>query len=112
MNAAHVRELKTTISVQAKVDRVKVESHHKMQDQAKRADNVLSKDTVTAQKKLKKHSEESEAIVGDASQNISQLKHEVSFLKEDRDHERLSGEYAVLQERATGNKILLLDRKF
>ena len=51
----------------------------------------MAKDKVTAQKKLKKHAAASEAIVGDASQNISQLKNEVSFQKEERDYERLSG---------------------
>ena len=91
MNAAHVRELRTAISCQASIDKVKVESHHKIRYQAKRSATVLAKDNVTAQKKLKKHAETSEAIVIDASQNISQLKHEVSFQKEERYRERLAG---------------------
>ena len=56
---------------------MKVESHHKMQYQAKRAATVLAKDKVTAHKKLNKHAAASEEIIGDASQKISQLKYEV-----------------------------------
>ena len=41
-----------------------------------------------------------------------QLKHEVSFQKEERDSERLAGDEAVLKERDIGKKTLLLDRKF
>ena len=62
-----------------------MESHHKMWDQAKRASTTLAKDKVTAQKKLKKYAAASEAILRDTSKNISQLKHEVSFHKEERD---------------------------
>ena len=77
MNDAHTRELKTTLSCQVNIDKMKVEYHHNMWDQAKRAATVLVKDKVTEQKKLKKHAAASEAIIGDAYQNISQLKHEV-----------------------------------
>ena len=49
--------------------------------QEKRAATVLAKEKFTEQKKLKKHAAASEAIIGDAYQNISQLKHEVSFQK-------------------------------
>ena len=42
---------------------------------------LLAKDKVTEQKKLKRHAAAPEAIVGYAYQNISQLKHEVSFQK-------------------------------
>ena len=112
MNAAHVRELQTDLSCQDNNDEVKVEFHHKMRDQAKCEDTVLAKYRVTAQRKLKKHSAASEAIVGDASQNISQLKHEVSSQKEEIYREKLAGNKAVSQEREMGNKTLLLDRKF
>ena len=81
VNAAHVREMHTAISWQANIDKVKVESHHRIQDQAKYVDTVLAKEKVTAQKELNKHVAASEAIVGDISINISQLKHEVSFQK-------------------------------
>ena len=77
VNAAHVRELQTALSCQANIDKVKLEYHHDMKDQAKRIATVLAKDKVTTQNKLKKHASASEAIVGDASQKISQLKHEV-----------------------------------
>ena len=55
MKAAHVRELKTNLSCQVNIDKVKVEYHHKMWDQAKRAGTVLAKDRVTEQKKLMKY---------------------------------------------------------
>ena len=45
--------------------------------QEKRADTVLAKEKFTEQKKRKIHASSSEAIIGDAYQNISQLKHEV-----------------------------------
>ena len=90
-NDAHVRELQTALSCQANIDEVKVEYHHRMQDQAKCTATLLAKDKVTAQKKMKKHAAASEEIVRDASQNISQLKHEVSFKKLKRDCKRLSG---------------------
>ena len=54
-----------------------MEYHHKMRYQAKRAATILAKEKVTADKKQKKHAAASEAIVRDASQNISQLKQEV-----------------------------------
>ena len=79
---------------------------------AKHATTVLAKDMVTSQKKSKKHEVASEDIVGDATQNISQLKHDVSFQKEEGDRERLAGEKAMSQERAMGKDTLLLDRKF
>ena len=91
MNADHVRELQTALSCQANIDEVKVESHQNIQEQAKRAATVLAKEKVTAQKKLKKHAADSQAIVGDASQNIYQLKHELLFQKEERDYKRLAG---------------------
>ena len=47
-----------------------------MWEQAKRAATALSKYKVTAQKKTKKNAAASEAIVGDVSKNIYQLKHE------------------------------------
>ena len=112
VHAAHVRELQTDISFQDNIDEVKVKYQHNMKYQAKRATTVLANEKFTAQKNLKKHSAASEAIVGDASQNISQLKHEVSFQKEDIDHERLSGDKDVSQERAMGKETLLLDQKF
>ena len=58
-----------------------MESHHKMRVQAKRAATVLAKDKVTSKKKPEKHAAASEEIVRDTSQNISQLKYEVSFKK-------------------------------
>ena len=111
VNAANVREMQTALSCQANIDEVKVESHHNMQHQAKLSATVLSKYKIIAQKKLKKHAAASEAIVRDASQKISQLKHEVSFQKEERDCERLAGDEAVSQESVMGNETLLLDRK-
>ena len=83
-----------------------------MWEQAKRAATALSKYKVTAQKKTKKNAAASEAIVGDVSKNIYQLKHEVSFWKKDRYHERLAGDLALSQERVMGKKTLLFDRKF
>ena len=77
VNSSHVRELQTALFWKAKIDEVKVESHQKMRYQEKRATIILAKDKVTAQKKLRKHAEASEAIVGDAYQNIFQLKNEV-----------------------------------
>ena len=112
MNTVHVKELQTDISYQANIDKVKVGPNNKMREQAKRAATFLAKDKFTAHNKLNKHAAASEAIVGDASQNISQLKHEVSFQKEERDRERLSWDEVVLQERAIGKKKLLLDCKF
>ena len=79
---------------------------HNMKYQAKRATTVLANEKFTAQKKLKKHSAASEAIARDASKNISQLKNEVLFHKEERYRERISGKKSVLQERATGKKTL------
>ena len=112
MNASHVRELQTYISCQVNIDEVKVECRHNMRYHAKRAAAVFYKDKVTAQKKLKKHAAASEAIVGEAFQNISQLKHEVSFQKEERYCERLSKDEAVLKERDMVKETLLLDCKF
>ena len=111
MNDVHLRELQTDFSYKANIYEVKVESHHKMWDQAKRASTVLAKYKFTAQKKLKKHAATSAAIVGVASQNISPLKHEVSFQKEVIDRESLSGEESVFQERTMVKKTHLLDRK-
>ena len=82
-----------------------------MQDQYKCAAIVLARDKFTAQKKLKKYAAASETIVGDSSQNISQLKHEVSFQKEDRDRERIAGDADLLKEREMGKETLLLDQK-
>ena len=106
MNDDHVRELQTALSCQANIDKIKVESNHNMQYQAKCAATFLDKDRVTAHKKLKKYAAVSEAIVRDASGNISQVKHEVLFYKEERYCERISGERAVLQERAMRKKKL------
>ena len=92
MDAAHVRELQTSLLCQTKIVEAKVVSHHKMRDQSKRAATVLDKDKVNAQKKLKKNAVDSESIIGEAYQNISQLKHEVSFQKEEIDRERIAGD--------------------
>ena len=62
-----------------------------MRDQVKRAATVLAQDNVTAQKKLKKHAAASEKIDIDASQNSYELKHEVSFQKEERYCETMAG---------------------
>ena len=50
VNAAHVRELQTAISCQANINELRVEYHHKMQDQGKHSGTGLAKDKVTAQK--------------------------------------------------------------
>ena len=97
MTDAHVREMQTALSCQANIDEVKVESHHKMRYQSKRAATVLAKDKFAAQKKLKKHAAACESIVEDEYQNISQLKNLVYFLKEEIDCESLSGGEAMSQ---------------
>ena len=53
VKAAYVRELKTTPSCQVNIDKVKVDYHHNLWYQAKRAATVFAKEKVNAQNKLK-----------------------------------------------------------